>query len=86
MFKTPYFLIECWPDDVLQASASPTSRHRAPISPYDHDSYKSFRPLDVTVRHGDVKSPVVASPSMEYPRKNWWDNLLDTYSSTRDDS
>ncbi|KIM76126.1 hypothetical protein PILCRDRAFT_98790 [Piloderma croceum F 1598] len=62
------------------------------MSPYDHDaSYKSFRPLDVNIRQADLhdsqgKSPSVASPSLEYSRKPWFESLLDTYSPTRKES
>jgi hypothetical protein len=62
------------------------------MSPYDHDaSYKSFRPLDVNIRQADLhdsqgKSPSVASPSIEYSRKIWFESLLDNYSPTREES
>jgi hypothetical protein len=60
------------------------------MSPYDHDaSYKSFRPLDVNIRQADlhdIKSPSIGSPSLEYSRKLWFENLLDTYSATRKES
>ena len=61
------------------------------MSPYDHEpSYKSFRPLDVNIRQADLhdgqgKSPSVASPSLDYARKMWWENLLDTYSESREE-
>jgi hypothetical protein len=74
---------------MFTASSSPSSR-RGPMSPYDHDaSYKSFRPLDVNIRQADLhegKSPSVASPSLEYSRKPWFESLLDTYSPTREES
>lgn len=72
-------------------SASPTTR-RGQISPYEHE-YKSFRPHDVNIRQAELheqqqgKSPSLPStPSMEYARKLWWEQLLDSYSPSRDES
>ena len=62
------------------------------MSPYDHDpSYKSFKPLDVNIRQAELhdsqgKSPSLASPSLDYARKMWWENLLNTYSESREES
>ena len=76
---------------LLKVSSSPTSR-RGPMSLYDHDpSYESFRPLDVNIlqaelHDGQGNSPSIASPSPHYARKMWWENLLDTYSESREES
>ena len=86
-------LVGCFDFDLflLKASSSPTSR-RGPMSPYDRDPfYQSFRPLDVNIRpaelhDGQGKSPSIASPSPDYAAKMWWENLLDTYSESREDS
>jgi hypothetical protein len=60
------------------------------MSPYNHDaSCKSFQPLDVNIRQADlhdIKLPSIRSPSLEYSRKLWFKNLLDTCSATRKDS
>ena len=61
------------------------------MSPYDyHPSYESFRPLDVNIQQVDLhdgqeKSSSIASPSLDYAPKMWWENLLDTYSESREE-
>jgi hypothetical protein len=71
---------------MFTTSSPPTTRR----VPYDADvSFKSFRPLDVNIRQSDIHNMQGKPPSLQsldFPRKIWWENLLDTYSSTRDES
>ncbi|OCH89059.1 hypothetical protein OBBRIDRAFT_733272 [Obba rivulosa] len=79
-----------YPKDEL----SPSYRRRSLIVEYPDLGYqsKSFaRPIDVNIhRHQQAmpeKSVIMpVSPSVEYSRRSWWDHLLCTYSSTREQS
>jgi len=68
-------------------SISPLSAsHRSP----DQDTMRSAMPrtMDFQAQLRGTQqlrrsSAIIPSPSLEYPRKTWWDNLLDSYAPSR---
>ncbi|KAI0784700.1 hypothetical protein C8Q75DRAFT_723967 [Abortiporus biennis] len=68
---------------------SPITR-RTPLY-IDHSYNKSYpRQVDMNVHRQqeeeDQKTILTSTPSFDYIRRTWWDNLLDSYSSSREQS
>ena len=62
-----------------QSISPPSASHRSP----DQDTMRSVIPRTMDFQHLRRSSTIMPSPSMEYPRKTWWDNLLDSYAPSR---
>lgn len=57
----------------------PSASHRSP----DQDTMRSVIPRTMDFQQLRRSSTIMPSPSMEYPRRTWWDNLIESYAPSR---
>ena len=81
-----FFVISAVANMCAQSISPLSASHRSP----DQDTMRSAMPrtMDFQAQLRGTQqlrrsSTIIPSPSLEYPRKTWWDNLLDSYAPSR---